>query len=998
VTHLRSLIFNSLVSSKGFGSLWRAKSHDLGDLSRHRLPNPSACVAIALVCLFASPLFAVPTITNVSVRGLTIGQPTTIVIDGADLLPDPQLILPVKIAVLAVKPGATANHVELDVTLDGSAAPGIHLLRVASGKGISNPLAVGIDKLPQIVFAPQIASLPVAMHGSLGGPQVLKTTFTGTKGTNFVIDCEAQRLGSNLKPVVRLYNERGTQLAWSPPRNSIGGDARCVLVLPADGTYSIEVHDQLYRAGMPAFFRLKIGALQYADIAFPLAISPASKLPIKFVGTNLTATAELDASTSSYAGERGASLPPADQFTGAAPRVIVSEHLEHLETASAAGQLQGLGAVPVGVSGAIAVPGEEDKYLLDVTPGQNLRFSVTSHRMGTPLDGVLSIRNEQGAQLAANDDQPNSSDPGLDFAVPAGVTKLQLALADMQKRGGAEFVYRIEVTDLGRPDFDLSVDAASLNIPAGATQIIPVEIERRNYPGVIELVVTGLPAEVKVEGTKVSAGATIALLSLTAPANFKASGVVRIVGKAMDIPVPLVRVARTDDVAGGKYQPQFLDEIGLSVAEPAPFGFVWAGTSEDKLPLGGKLAANVQFTRAAGVAGNIRLKLVSTQPMPQKKAEQPPPARRRRGKNVQPATVDDVDRSLRLEGMPLFAADKADGVANIIVPGDLPQHPWDVALVAELLGSDNQTVVARIAAPARTLPTSVPFTLELVSAPKVDGKAGAGDTGKFVGKLHRLGGFSQPVTVTLANLPKEYPAPKVVIPGDKTDFELVVAFPYGAKPVELKDARLLGLVDPAKPDTVRSNEVAVIVNVVPGEKPPAEPPKEIFEDDEKFVALLNEGGGVASIEPADKSSGKASIKITPDQKFNPNLPGLQVKIRENPAPGEFRYIRFAWKKKGGAAICLQLNHDGAFGPGGGGREGAKFRYHSGPAEVYGGSLAVGDKLPDAFVVVTRDLFADFGEFTLNGIALSAVDGEFALFDQIYLGKNMEDFELIKPAQ
>lgn len=949
------------------------------------------------ICLAAAPLLAAPTITNVSVRGLTIGQPTTIVIDGSDLLPDPQLVLPVKIAAQTVKPGGTANHVEMDVTLDGSAVPGIYLLRLASGKGISSPIAVGVDKLPQIVFAPQIAAFPVAMHGSLGGPQVLKTTFTGTKGTNVVIDCEAQRLGSNLKPVVRLYNERGTQLAWSPPKNSIGGDARCVLALPADGTYAVEVHDQLYRAGMPAFFRLKVGALQYADIAFPLAVSSASKSPLKFVGTNLTATAELDASASAYPGERAASLPAADQFTGAAPRVVVSDHPEHVETPPAAGQLQGLGAAPVGVSGAIAVPGEEDKYLLDVTPGQNLRFSVTSHRMGTPLDGVLSIRNEQGAQLAANDDQPNSSDPGLDFAVPAGVTKLQLALADMQKKGGAEFVYRIEVADLGRPDFDLSVDAASLNIPAGATQVIPVEIERRNYGGAIELSVSGLPAEVKVEGTKVSAGAAIAILSLTAPANFKAAGVVRIVGKAMESPVPLVRVARTEDVAGGKYQPQFLDEVGLSVAEPAPFGFVWAGTSEDKLPIGSKLAAKLQFTRAAGVAGNIRMKLVSSQPMPQKKAEQPPPARRKRRKPVQVATVDDVDRSLRLEGMPLFAADKAEGEVNILVPGDLPQHPWDLALVAELLGPDNKTVVASVATPARTLPTSVPFTLELVSAPKVDGKAGAGETGKFVGKLNRLGGFNQPVTVTLANLPKEYPAPKVVVPGDKTDFELVVAFPYGAKPMELKEGKLLGLIDPAKPDSIRSNEVAVVINVIPGEKPPAEQPKEIFEDDEKFVALLTEGGGVATIEAADKASGKASVKVTPDQKFNANLPGLQVKIRENPAAGEFRYIRFAWKKKGGAAICLQLNHDGAWGPGGGGKEGAKFRYHSGPAEVYGGSLAVGDKLPDAFVVITRDLFADFGEFTLNGIALSAVDGEFALFDQIYLGKNMADFELIKLA-
>ena len=76
--------------------------------------------------------------------------------------------------------------------------------------------------------------------------------------------------------------------------------------------------------------------------------------------------------------------------------------------------------------------------------------------------------------------------------------------------------------------------------------------------------------------------------------------------------------------------------------------------------------------------------------------------------------------------------------------------------------------------------------------------------------------------------------------------------------------------------------------------------------------------------------------MTPDQKFNPKLPNLGVKIRENPGPGEYRYIQFAWQKAQGNTICLQLAHDGKFGPGSGaGREGAKFRYHAGSGEECG---------------------------------------------------------------
>src|SRR5688500_5255330 len=95
-------------------------------------------LSAAVLACFASAASAAPTINSVSLRGLTIGQSTTIVIDGSDLLPDPRLVLPVKIAAQTVKPNATANRVEIDVTIDGSVTPGIYSLRVASGKGISS--------------------------------------------------------------------------------------------------------------------------------------------------------------------------------------------------------------------------------------------------------------------------------------------------------------------------------------------------------------------------------------------------------------------------------------------------------------------------------------------------------------------------------------------------------------------------------------------------------------------------------------------------------------------------------------------------------------------------------------------------------------------------------------------------------------------------------------------------------------------------------------------
>ncbi|MCI0359660.1 MAG: hypothetical protein L0211_14380 [Planctomycetaceae bacterium] len=943
-------------------------------------------LALTLVGGWLVPAFAAPTIANLSPRGLRIGQPTTLVITGSDLSPDSRLLLPAKIASQAIKGEAKADRLEIEVTLDAAAQPGLIPLRVANAHGISAPIVIGVDSLPQTAFTDQLTELPVALHGAVGGAQVLRTKIAGKKDQRIVLDVEAQRLGASLKPVVRLYDPRGKQIAWSPPRPALGGDARCQAILPADAEYTIELHDQLFRTAGPGHFRLKVGDLSYADFALPLAVAAGSKQTLKFAGSNLTATAEHDASAASVPGQSVATVPSTPQYTGAAPRLEISDHAELVE-APAQGALQELSTAPVGISGVLAAKGEEDKYLLPVTPGQKLHIDVVARQLGSPLDGVLSIRNEQGSQLAAGDDRPNSSDPLVDFDVPADVNKLQVALKDLNGEGGADHVYRLEITDRTRPQIELTLPSPSIVVPAGGTQVVPVQVTRTNYGGPIELSLEGAPSELTLAGNVIPPGATIGLLTLSATQSGPQAVLSRVVGKALESPVPLVRLARFGDAPGSRYQPALREQVGLAIAAASPIGIAWNARQDDKLVLGGKLAARLSLPRREGAMGSVRIRLLTTQPMPRKKIKE----------NNQDKEVDDLDRALRLEGDPVFPADQKEVSVNILVPADLPQQPWDLVLAADLLSADGKSAVASIATPVRRLTTSVPFTIELAGASTVEGKAGAGETGKFTGKVARSAGFTQPVVVTLESLPKGYSSPTVLVQPEQTDFALPVTFAFGSKPGELKGVKLVAVAAPVSTTSVKSNAIDVVVNVVPGEKPAAEQPKEIFEDDEKFVALLTEGDGRAIPDQRDKYSGTYSLRVTPGQRFNASLPSLGVNIRENPGPGEYRYIRFAWKKAGGNTICLQLNHDGTWGPGGTGREGAKFRYHAGPGgECYGASLVISDKLPaPKFEVVTRDLFADFGEFTLTGLAFSPVDGNAALFDHIYLGRQMEDFELLK---
>ena len=163
----------------------------------------------------------------------------------------------------------------------------------------------------------------------------------------------------------------------------------------------------------------------------------------------------------------------------------------------------------------------------------------------------------------------------------------------------------------------------------------------------------------------------------------------------------------------------------------------------------------------------------------------------------------------------------------------------------------------------------------------------------------------------------------------------------------------------------------------------------LFEDDPRFVSLLNEGTGTAALETNDKLTGSASLVVSPPQRYASRIPGWKYRITENPGPGEFRYLRFAWKSHGGAGVMIELAADGHWPP----AEQPILRYYSGKNKTNWQATEISPDVPYQWTTVTRDLWKDYGDFTLTGIAPTAMGGE-ALFDHIQLLRSPEE---VKPA-
>jgi len=167
---------------------------------------------------------------------------------------------------------------------------------------------------------------------------------------------------------------------------------------------------------------------------------------------------------------------------------------------------------------------------------------------------------------------------------------------------------------------------------------------------------------------------------------------------------------------------------------------------------------------------------------------------------------------------------------------------------------------------------------------------------------------------------------------------------------------------------------------------------ELLEDDAgRLSRSLNPGADLTNLGRAgawgdDCFSGVCSLKVAGYQRFRETLPGWNYPVVEKPREGEYRYLRFAWKKPEGQGVMVQLCVSSVeWG-----------RYFAGANAVgFYPALQVNAAPPRDWELVTRDLFEDFGRvpFTLTGFAFTSMDGV-ALFDHVYLGRTVEDLDKV----
>ena len=140
---------------------------------------------------------------------------------------------------------------------NGSIAPSPNWLRVS-------PFANVLEAEPNNEAAqatPTDRTLPLAFNGVISAKgDVDFFKFTAKKGDEFDVHVFARRVRSPLDAVLEIYDEKGARLLQND--DSGGPDSYLRWKVPADGTFSIAIKDQLKRGGPTFIYRVEIAPVK----------------------------------------------------------------------------------------------------------------------------------------------------------------------------------------------------------------------------------------------------------------------------------------------------------------------------------------------------------------------------------------------------------------------------------------------------------------------------------------------------------------------------------------------------------------------------------------------------------------------------------------------------------------------------------------------------------------------------------------------------------------
>ncbi len=358
-----------------------------------------------------------------------------------------------------------ANTFKATIAVGPEARIGEHVAQVRTKTGISDfrtfwvgYLPIAEEKEPNSDFAaPQPIPLNTTVTGIVQSEDVDYYVVEAKKGQRIAVEVEAMRLGTTLfDPYVAILDAKRFELASADDSPLVIQDAVCSAVAPEDGKYVIEVRESAYGGNGACNYRLHVGTFPRPTAVYPAGGKVGSEIDVKFLGDaageivqkfKLPAASEPEFGL--LAGTENNWSPSNNVF-----RLSDVDNALEVEPNDAVAQATPA-AFPSAFNGILQAKGDVDFFKFTATKGQTFEVECYGRRIRSAIDPVMVLYNAQGGGIVSNDDS-RGPDSYFRFTVPAD-GDYYLSVTDHLKRGGPEFVYRVE--------FQPVIASLSLSIP-----------------------------------------------------------------------------------------------------------------------------------------------------------------------------------------------------------------------------------------------------------------------------------------------------------------------------------------------------------------------------------------------------------------------------------------------------------------------------------------------------------------------------------------------------
>lgn len=510
-------------------------------------------------------------------------------------------------------PGASVKKVEGSrylLTIPPATAPGSYDVRAVGTYGMSSPRTFVVSNRaeqneaePNDEKAQQVA-LDTVVNGRIDKPgDVDCFQFFARANQRIVIECWVDRIDSQLRAVLEVYDERGKRLAVN--RGHTGIDPLIDLVAPSDGNYVIKLFDLSYLGGATHFYRLDIDTKPRFERAFPCVVTRGQTTKVKLLARNRAPAdcIEVNVTPPIVRELTTLRLRPAHIAADAFPYlnapgnvpvlmsatdvpVVTTARENH--TADRAHEI----TAPCEVCGFLPTGDEKDWYALHARRGEVFWLEAFGERIDSPVDLDLTVLDPAGrrelAKMADHEENvggyrfpTNHADPAGRWVAPADGRYLILVRSVI---GGltpdARRVYRLSVRR-EEPDFQLAVlsrrtdQPAGLNVWRGGREMAEViAFRRRGLTAPIRVTAENLPPGIECAETWIGPGQDRAPLVLTArPDASPFAGAMKVLGRADVGSGEIVRPARGGAMIwSGRPMPsgRLTQEIPLATALESP--------------------------------------------------------------------------------------------------------------------------------------------------------------------------------------------------------------------------------------------------------------------------------------------------------------------------------------------------------------------------------------------------------------------------------------------